>query len=132
MQEPFEFSLRASPTVSVELKFPAELNSFSDDEFNSTGSFNSTGTVGDACRLFEFGFLCLLVGLELDLPAVSLSLCGIRVPYATDLWRTASRSFLRRRISLFSNNGWRKIWQSKTQDPCSTLYFKTSRCILLA
>ena len=60
------------------------------------------------------------------------TLCGIRVPYATDLWRTASRSFLRRRISLFSNNGWRKIWQSKTQDPCSTLYFKTSRRILLA
>ena len=40
--------------------------------------------------------------------------------------------FLRRRISLFSNNGWRKIWQSKTQDPCSTSYFRTSRCILLA
>ena len=34
--------------------------------------------------------------------------------------------FLRRHISLFSNNGWRKIWQSKTQDPCSTSYFKTS------
>ena len=37
-------SLRASPTVSVELKFPVELNS--ENEFNSTGSFNSTGTVG--------------------------------------------------------------------------------------
>ena len=39
--------------------------------------------------------------------------------------------FLHRHITLFSNNGWHKIWQSKTQDPWSTLYFKTSRCILL-
>ena len=50
-------SLRASPTVSAELKFPLELNSFSDaeNEFNSTGSFNSKGTVGDARRLSNAG-----------------------------------------------------------------------------
>ena len=60
-------SLRAYPTVSVEMKFPVELNSFSgasrvcepanesllasENEFNSTGSFNSKGTVGDERRL---------------------------------------------------------------------------------
>ena len=46
-------SLRASPTVPVELKFPVELAS--ENEFNSTGSFNSTGTVGDARRLLTVG-----------------------------------------------------------------------------
>ena len=46
-------SLRASPTVSAEFKFPIELNLFSENEFNSTGNFNSTETVGDACRLYK-------------------------------------------------------------------------------
>ena len=44
-------SLRASP----ELKVPVELNSFflifPENEFNSTGNFNLTETVGDARRL---------------------------------------------------------------------------------
>ena len=40
-------SLRASPNVSTELKFPVELN--------STGSFNFTGTVGDERRLTHMG-----------------------------------------------------------------------------
>ena len=34
---------------------------------------------------------------------------GIGVRYATDLWRTASAPFLRRRISFRLNDGWRKI-----------------------
>ena len=47
--------LGASPAVSFELKFPFELNSYSDvsgseNEFNSTGNFNSKETVGDARR----------------------------------------------------------------------------------
>ncbi len=41
---------------------------------------------------------------------------GIGVRYATDLWRTASSSFLRRRISSCSKNGWRKIWRKKSQN----------------
>ena len=44
-----ELSLRASPTISVELKFSVELNSRS--QFN--GKFNSSDTVGDLRRLPE-------------------------------------------------------------------------------
>ena len=71
----FFSSLRPSPTVSVELKLPVELNSFSDAsrallaseyEFSSTGNFNSTEKVGDARRLF-FPTSYLLVGAILDL-----------------------------------------------------------------
>ena len=52
---PKKGSLRAAPTVSSELKFPVELNSFSDASWrrkiNSTGNFNSAETVGAARRL---------------------------------------------------------------------------------
>ena len=52
-------SLRASPTVSVELKFPVELNSFSENEFNLTQDLKSMETVGDARRL-GFTVCCVI------------------------------------------------------------------------
>ena len=39
---------------------------------------------------------------------------GIGLRYATDLWRTASWSILRRRISLHFENGWRKLLRLKS------------------
>ena len=52
-------SLRAAPPVSFELKLPVELNSFSENEFNSTESFNSKETVGAARRLCTDGIQIL-------------------------------------------------------------------------
>ena len=48
-------------TISVELKFPV-LIELSENEFNSTGNFNSTEIVGDARRLIRDGDITSIPG----------------------------------------------------------------------